>query len=249
VGRVRAAGEGGDGVGGERGPGAGDGVGTSGGGRTGGLLVDLPREPCGEWQAVRGYVERMAKGGRMEYVAADVTDQGRMWELGQKIGDKEGRMDVCVAAAGIAKPQMDCLTYPEEDFRKVREAVWQERGIDNGRQHERSAIHCAGGGAANGAVREYGEHHHDSVDKRERHEQGKLQAVLPPSRTGLIGNDAGVDRVIQIEPITRRPDHLPGRNAGHRCNRAMNWFLTTRVTRRCCTWCGAWHASYRRKSG
>lgn len=35
------------------------------------------------------------------------------------IGDKEGRLDVCVAAAGILKQDIDCLEYPAETFKQV----------------------------------------------------------------------------------------------------------------------------------
>ena len=90
--------------------------------------VDLPAEPGAEWEAVAEYVKRMGagegdgegEGTRMEYVCADVTDQARMWAVGRAIGEREGRMDVCVAAAGILREHTDCLEYPAEQFRKVR---------------------------------------------------------------------------------------------------------------------------------
>ncbi|KAA1471247.1 NAD(P)-binding protein [Dentipellis sp. KUC8613] len=81
--------------------------------------VDLPEAPGEEWEAVRSYVERMGTGGRMEYLSGNVRDQQGMWDVGQKIGDKEGRLDVCVAAAGILREHTDCLEYPAEEFRKV----------------------------------------------------------------------------------------------------------------------------------
>lgn len=43
-----------------------------------------------------------------------------MWKIGQDIGDKEGRLDACVAAAGVLKAHTDCLTYPAAQFREVR---------------------------------------------------------------------------------------------------------------------------------
>ena len=43
-----------------------------------------------------------------------------MWKIGEFIGDTEGRMDVCIAAAGILKSHTDCLEYPAEQFREVR---------------------------------------------------------------------------------------------------------------------------------
>ena len=42
-----------------------------------------------------------------------------MWKVGESIGSREGRMDVCVAAAGILKGDMSCLDYPAERFREV----------------------------------------------------------------------------------------------------------------------------------
>lgn len=79
--------------------------------------VDLPQSPGEEFTKVKQYVENM-KGinGRMEYISADVRDQATMWKIGKTIGDKEGRMDVCVAAAGILKPDIDCLEYPADVF-------------------------------------------------------------------------------------------------------------------------------------
>ncbi len=87
--------------------------------------VDLPPQPGNDWVAVSEYVKRMvgtggAKGGRLEYISADVTDQRAMWKIGEEIGDREGRMDVCIAAAGILKAHTDCLEYPGEEFEEVR---------------------------------------------------------------------------------------------------------------------------------
>jgi len=89
--------------------------------------VDLPAQPGNDWVAVSEYVKRMvgtggagAKGGRLEYISADVRDQKAMWKIGEEIGNREGRMDVCVAAAGILKAHKDCLEYPGEEFEEVR---------------------------------------------------------------------------------------------------------------------------------
>ncbi len=43
-----------------------------------------------------------------------------MWKIGKTIGDREGRMDVCVAAAGILRGDTPCLTYPTKQFEEVR---------------------------------------------------------------------------------------------------------------------------------
>ncbi|KAI0253955.1 hypothetical protein BJV78DRAFT_1190541 [Lactifluus subvellereus] len=98
--------------------------------------VDLPAQPGDEWVAVAEYVKRMRTGsgatagagasaegggggGRLEYVSGDVRDQKAMWRIGEEIGDREGRMDVCVAAAGILRSHTDCLEYPAEEFEEV----------------------------------------------------------------------------------------------------------------------------------
>ncbi|KAI0765449.1 sorbose reductase sou1 [Fomes fomentarius] len=94
--------------------------------------VDLPSQPGEEFTKVREYVSRMQGTGgdaRLEYISADVTDQVRrnvldaaqntMWKVGESVGDREGRMDVCVAAAGIVKPSVPCLTYPAKQFQEV----------------------------------------------------------------------------------------------------------------------------------
>ncbi|KAH9967876.1 hypothetical protein BC827DRAFT_1122894 [Russula dissimulans] len=89
--------------------------------------VDLPAQPGKEWAAVAEYARRMTMGsgddgrvaGRLEYVSADVRDQKAMWRIGEEIGDREGRVDVCVAAAGILKAHTDCLEYPAEEFEEV----------------------------------------------------------------------------------------------------------------------------------
>ena len=41
-----------------------------------------------------------------------------MGRIGEMIGDREGRMDVCIAAAGILDGD-DCLEYPADKFKKV----------------------------------------------------------------------------------------------------------------------------------
>jgi hypothetical protein len=85
--------------------------------------IDLPAQPGNDWVAVSEYVKRMVGtggGGRLEYVSADVRDQKAMWKIGEEIGNREGRMDVCVAAAGILKAHTDCLEYPGEEFEEVR---------------------------------------------------------------------------------------------------------------------------------
>ncbi|KAI0933883.1 hypothetical protein AcW1_005580 [Taiwanofungus camphoratus] len=84
--------------------------------------IDLPKKPGEEWTKVKEYVARMAgkqSKGRLEYVSADVCNQEEMWKIGETIGNKEGRMDACVAAAGILRSHTDCLEYPAKQFKEV----------------------------------------------------------------------------------------------------------------------------------
>ena len=44
-----------------------------------------------------------------------------MWKIGEMIGDREGRMDVCAAVAGtFAGADIPALDAPKELFQKVR---------------------------------------------------------------------------------------------------------------------------------
>ncbi|KAI5117168.1 hypothetical protein M0805_003984 [Coniferiporia weirii] len=81
--------------------------------------LDLPAVPGADWSATRAYVARMGvECARLEYVPVDVTDQRAVWRVVEDIARREGRMDVCIAAAGVLCGA-DCLDYPAEDFQKV----------------------------------------------------------------------------------------------------------------------------------
>ncbi|KAJ7443832.1 sorbose reductase sou1 [Mycena latifolia] len=87
--------------------------------------LDLPAQPESDWLKVQNYVNNLpasedqgAKKGRLEYVSGDVTDQKAMWAMVESIVDREGRIDICMANAGILHGA-ECLDYPAEDFRKV----------------------------------------------------------------------------------------------------------------------------------
>ena len=84
--------------------------------------LDLPPSPGEEFRAVQAYVRAFGTGARLEYVdgGVDVTDQKRVWGRVAEIGDKEGRVDVGVAAAGILHGAPS-LEYDAEDFQKVSE--------------------------------------------------------------------------------------------------------------------------------
>jgi len=80
---------------------------------------DLPKEPSEEWRNTSKFVSRLGNNSRLEYVSVDVTKQRDVWACGEEIGDREGRMDCCIAAAGILRSHTDCLEYPAEQFQEV----------------------------------------------------------------------------------------------------------------------------------
>ncbi|KAF9036715.1 hypothetical protein BJ165DRAFT_1354220 [Panaeolus papilionaceus] len=80
---------------------------------------DLPETPSESWTKTAAFVKKLGNNSRLEYVSVDVRDQQKLWAEAKKIGDKEGRMDVCVAAAGILQQNTDCLEYPASQFEDV----------------------------------------------------------------------------------------------------------------------------------
>ncbi|KAG6889533.1 hypothetical protein C0992_004883, partial [Termitomyces sp. T32_za158] len=80
---------------------------------------DLPAEPSEEFVKTRAYVEQLGEGRKLVYISADVRDREGMLKKAKEIGDREGRLDVGVAAAGILKKGMSCLEYPAEQFKEV----------------------------------------------------------------------------------------------------------------------------------
>ncbi|CAE6456793.1 unnamed protein product [Rhizoctonia solani] len=74
---------------------------------------DLPEAPGPEFVAVSESFR-----DKLEYVRADVSQQQVMWEKVQEIAEKEGRLDFCVAGAGIGG-RCPCLEYKAEDFERV----------------------------------------------------------------------------------------------------------------------------------
>jgi NAD(P)-dependent dehydrogenase (short-subunit alcohol dehydrogenase family) len=72
-----------------------------------------------DFKAAAAMAKRL--GTSMTYVSCDVTHQERLSELVQDIGEREGGIHVCVAAAGIIGPPNGCPTqdYPADNFRKV----------------------------------------------------------------------------------------------------------------------------------
>ncbi|THH01940.1 hypothetical protein EW145_g6825 [Phellinidium pouzarii] len=82
--------------------------------------LDLPETPGDTWHATQKYVKRLnLPSARLEYANVDVTNQGLVWDTIEKIAENEGgRLDVCIAAAGIITGSA-CLDCPAEEFSKV----------------------------------------------------------------------------------------------------------------------------------
>ncbi|CUA73290.1 hypothetical protein RSOLAG22IIIB_05238 [Rhizoctonia solani] len=77
---------------------------------------DLAETPGEEFTAASEYATKL--GASLKYVCADVTHQKDIWDKFAAIGDAEGRMDVCIAAAGIGHAE-PCLTYEASDFQRT----------------------------------------------------------------------------------------------------------------------------------
>ena len=90
--------------------------------------LDLPKTPDENWLKVQRYAAQLPSlgtssqgkslNGRLEYISADVTDQSMMWAKAEDIAKLEGRLDICVANAGILRGA-ECLDYPADEFQQV----------------------------------------------------------------------------------------------------------------------------------
>ncbi|KAJ6481501.1 hypothetical protein C8R47DRAFT_1134654 [Mycena vitilis] len=85
--------------------------------------LDLPSQPDSDWLKVQTYVSQLPPTeqdlkGRLAYIAGNVTDQKAMWAVAESIVDKEGRLDICMANAGIPHTST-CLETYAEDFKRV----------------------------------------------------------------------------------------------------------------------------------
>ncbi|KAG6813353.1 hypothetical protein H0H92_011901 [Tricholoma furcatifolium] len=83
---------------------------------------DLPPEPSNEWRSVQKFVKKISPDSRLEYVAADVRQQKKMWEQAKAVGDKEGRMDVCIAAAGMLPRVVEhAINFPDDAYQEYQQ--------------------------------------------------------------------------------------------------------------------------------
>ena len=90
--------------------------------------LDLPKTPDENWLKVQTYAAQLPSignsspgkslNGRLEYISADVTNQAMMWAKAEDIAKSEGRLDICVANAGILR-SAECLDYPADEFQQV----------------------------------------------------------------------------------------------------------------------------------
>ncbi|KAF9483596.1 NAD(P)-binding protein [Pholiota conissans] len=80
--------------------------------------IDLAAQPNEHFKHVQKEKAGQSLKGRLEYVSCDVTKQDNIWTTVGQIADKEGRLDICVASAGVLKGA-DVLEYSAADFQKV----------------------------------------------------------------------------------------------------------------------------------
>lgn len=81
--------------------------------------LDLPNKPGEDWNVAHQSIAKLGGAGRLEYVTSDVCDQEKLLKTVEEIATKEGRMDICVAAAGIAGTLQSCLEYTEKQLEEV----------------------------------------------------------------------------------------------------------------------------------
>jgi NAD(P)-dependent dehydrogenase (short-subunit alcohol dehydrogenase family) len=78
--------------------------------------LDLPEKPSSDLEAASKYAVRL--GSRLVYRQCNVIDQQGIWAVFEDIANAEGRLDICITAAGILQTY-SALDYPAEEWRKV----------------------------------------------------------------------------------------------------------------------------------
>ncbi|KAK9368814.1 hypothetical protein V1509DRAFT_621528 [Lipomyces kononenkoae] len=81
-------------------------------------IIDLPETPSSDFTAAAAYVKRL--GSSFEYRVSDVSKQELISKTIDEIAqENDGKIHVCVAAAGILGIEADCTDYPADMFKKV----------------------------------------------------------------------------------------------------------------------------------
>ncbi|KAI0699044.1 sorbose reductase sou1 [Cerioporus squamosus] len=80
--------------------------------------IDLPEQPGEEFTKVRKFIQSMGLSCKLEYLHGDVRDQKAIWKLAEQVGHREGRLNVCVAAAGTADVGA-AVDFPGKEFQDV----------------------------------------------------------------------------------------------------------------------------------
>lgn len=81
--------------------------------------LDIASTPSKEWESAGTFVQGMKNASNLEYICIDVTQQEEVWSVVGRIGDKEGRIDVCIASAGIVHAAVSSLEITGDQFKKV----------------------------------------------------------------------------------------------------------------------------------
>ncbi|KAH9848959.1 NAD-P-binding protein [Lenzites betulinus] len=84
--------------------------------------VDVADAPSETFRAAQAFAARLRgpdAESPLQYVQGDVGDQEQMWRIGRMIGDREGRMDACVACAGIAPESQKSMYIPDDGLQKA----------------------------------------------------------------------------------------------------------------------------------
>jgi NAD(P)-dependent dehydrogenase (short-subunit alcohol dehydrogenase family) len=87
--------------------------------------LDLAEKPNADWEKCRAWIDALPRiaaserNGRLEYAQCDVTQQKPLWDLVQRIADKENGVHICVASAGIGDRGKDVLEYEEDAFEQI----------------------------------------------------------------------------------------------------------------------------------
>ncbi|KAL7408817.1 hypothetical protein BDY24DRAFT_405346 [Mrakia frigida] len=82
---------------------------------------DLPAEESSDFSACAEFAKRLDNGSKLTYVQGDVTNQTLISQKIKEIAAQEGRLDVCIAAAGVlgAADGHPCEEYPEAEWKHV----------------------------------------------------------------------------------------------------------------------------------